>query len=73
MNTDIRRALKNFIDQSSVYNQAALAKKAGLTPSQLSAVLNKKRKLSADEFFSLCMALGVTPNDLFAASTQKSA
>lgn len=48
------------------FKQAAIAKKAGLTEQQLSDIINKRRKLDANEMFSLCRAMGTDPNSLFA-------
>lgn len=45
--------------------QAFIAKKAGLTEQQLSDIINKRRRMDANEMFSICLALDVTPNDLF--------
>lgn len=45
--------------------QSFIAKKAGLTEQQLSDIINKRRRLDANEMFNICLALDVTPNDLF--------
>ncbi len=47
------------------YKQSAIAIKAGLTEQQLSDIVNKRRKLNANEMFSICKAMGITPNVLF--------
>lgn len=49
--------------------QAFIAKKVGLTEQQLSDIINKRRRLDANEMFNLCLALDVTPNDLFARTS----
>ena len=46
------------------YSQAAIAKKANMNPSKLSMVLNKNRRLEANELFSLCEAMEITPVEL---------
>jgi len=51
--------------KSRGYKQAAIASKAGLTEQQLSDIVNKRRKMDANEMFELCKAMGLTPNDLF--------
>ena len=43
--------------------QKAIAERAGYSERQLSAMLNGKRKLWADDYERLCSALGKTPND----------
>jgi transcriptional regulator with XRE-family HTH domain len=60
MSIDSRSALNDLI-KNGAYNQAAIAKKAGLTPSQLSGILNKRRKMDSDEMFALCDVLNITP------------
>ena len=45
--------------------QSFIARQAGLTEQQLSDIVNKRRKLDANEMFDLCTAIGITPNDLF--------
>jgi len=52
------------------FKQSAIALKAGLTEQQLSDIINKRRKLDANEMFSLCDALMIDPNSLFAACKQ---
>lgn len=47
------------------YKQSAIAIKAGLTEQQLSDIVNKRRRLNANEMFSICKAMGITPNVLF--------
>lgn len=46
------------------YKQVAIAEKAGLTEQQLSDIINKRRKLEANEMFFLCQAMNIMPNDL---------
>lgn len=60
---DIRDNLGAFIDDSNLI-QARIAKRAGLAPSKLCAVLKKRRDLEANELFDLCDALGTTPEAL---------
>lgn len=60
---DIRDNLSEFIDDSNLV-QSKIAKRAGLTPSKLCAVLKKRRDLEANELFNLCDALGTTPEAL---------
>ena len=60
---DIRDNLKSVIETKG-FVQAVIAEKAGITPSQLSLILNKNRKLEANEMFDLCQALEMTPMEL---------
>ncbi len=57
---DVRINLKEII-QDRGFRQAAIAKKARLSPCKLSQVVNLERKLEADEMFALCKAMGITP------------
>lgn len=50
------------------FKQASIAKKAGLTAQQLSDIVNKRRKIDANEMFLLCEAIGTDPNSLFRSS-----
>lgn len=60
---DIRENLKAIINDSG-YKQAIIAEKANLTPAMLSGVLNKARKLDANELFVLCDVLNISPEQL---------
>ena len=60
---DTRAALSEIIKEGA-YNQAALAKKASLSPAQLSQILHKRRKMDSDEMFALCDALNIQPSQL---------
>ena len=51
------------------FKQSAIASKAGLTEQQLSDIINKRRRMDANEMFSLCEALGILPNVLFVDET----
>lgn len=45
------------------FNQAEIARKAGMTTQALSDSLRGVRRLTADEYVNLCRALDRTPND----------
>lgn len=60
---DIRVNLKSVI-RDKCYIQAAIAKKANMTPCKLSQVLNLERRLEANELFALCDAVNMTPMEL---------
>lgn len=61
--TDVRINLREMIRERG-FRQAAIAKKAGMSPSKLSQVLNLERKLEANEMFALCDAMRITPVEL---------
>lgn len=63
MYIDIRDKLKDVIADKG-YIQAVIAKKANMNPSKLSSILNKKRKLEANELFDLCNVIEMTPVEL---------
>lgn len=65
MRTDVRTVLKSVFKRKAVV-QAEIARRAGLTPDQLSAVINKRRRLEAGELFRICDALDMSPDELFA-------
>lgn len=53
--------------------QKAVAKRAGLSIQQLSALLNHRKVIKDVDVIALANALDVTPNDLFADIRQGSA
>lgn len=61
---DARDGLLREINRRGV-KQVALSECTGLTPQQISDILNKRRKLNANELFDFCRGLGITPNDVF--------
>lgn len=63
MSADIRDNLKAVI-KCKGFVQATIAKKANLAPAKLSQILNKERRLEANELFNLCEALEMTPTEL---------
>ena len=62
---DARDGIAEAIKEGG-YKQQFIAAKAGLKEMQLSDIVHKRRKMDANEMFRLCVALGITPNDLFA-------
>lgn len=62
---DARDGIADAIRESG-YKQCVIAERAGMTNMQLSAIVNKRRKMDANEMFRLCVALNTTPNALFA-------
>ncbi len=63
---DIRDVLDEEIQRRG-FKQLAIAHMAGLKKQQLSDILNKRRKLGADELFALCDVIGISPNEVYAA------
>lgn len=57
---DIREQIYSIIIERA-YKQSEIARRSGLTPDQLCAVLKKRRRLDANELFRVCEALGMTP------------
>lgn len=66
---DIRDVLKAQIDEKGL-KQCAVARKAGMRESQLSAILSKRRKLAIDEMFTICRLIDVKPDELYALAQQ---
>lgn len=62
-NMDVRDNLKKVISDKG-FIQASIAKKAGISPCKLSAILSKSRKLEANEMFDLCEAMEISPCEL---------
>lgn len=53
---DVRKILKGEIERRG-FNQAAIARKAGMTSQQLSDVFNMRRKLESNEMLAVCEAM----------------
>lgn len=64
MLVDVRDNLKELIKDKGLI-QASIAKRINLSPSTLSMILNKTRRLDANELFDICRALEITPMDLY--------
>lgn len=60
---DVRSILKNIMSERG-FNQAAIARKAKMTPSKLSDILNLRRKLDANDMFDLCDAMEISYSEL---------
>lgn len=69
---DVRDALALEL-KNRCFMQSAIAEKAGLTKQQLSDVINKRRRLEANEMLRICKVTGIAPNALFEAVAQDSA
>lgn len=63
MQPDIRINLRSVIKDRG-YIQAVIARKANLSATKLSQILNLDRKLEANELFDVCSAIGMTPMEL---------
>lgn len=63
MSFDIRDNMRAVIKERG-FSQAAIARKAGMSPCKLSQVVNLERRLDANEMFALCEAMGMTPVEL---------
>ena len=50
--------IKKYIANSG-YKINAIAERAGLPANTFSAMINGKRKITAEEYFAICKALGV--------------
>lgn len=51
------------------FKQSAIAKMAGLTEQQLSDIINKRRKMDANEMFQLCSVMGASMEAMFYPDT----
>lgn len=60
---DVRDCLKPAIEDTG-FKQVAVAEKANLSVQQLSDIVNKRRRLDANEMISICNAIGITPDKL---------
>lgn len=60
---DVRLILKSVINDRG-FSQAAIARKANISPSKLSDILNLRRRLDANEMFDICDAMEISYSDL---------
>jgi transcriptional regulator with XRE-family HTH domain len=61
--SDVRVVLKSIIHDRG-FSQAAIARKAKMSPAKLSDILNLRRRLEANDMFALCDAMNINCNDL---------
>lgn len=70
--TDVRIRLRDIIHERG-FTQAVIARKACMTPQQLTDVLRLRRKLEANEMIALCDVMGINMNDLVSDDTDQPA
>ena len=58
----VQSRLSEYIDRMGI-KQKKICDKTGIRTDTLSAILNNKRKMTADEFELICRAIEKTPND----------
>lgn len=63
MSFDVRDNIKVAI-KDRCFTQSSIANKANMSPAVLSMILNKKRKLEANELYDLCEAMEISPTEL---------
>lgn len=63
-NTSIANNVRRIV-QARGLKYTAVAAKAGMTPTQLSALLCGRRSLKADDISALINALDISPNEIF--------
>ncbi len=63
MRFDIRDNIRVAI-KDRCFTQSSIASKAHMSPNILSMVLNKKRRLEANELYDLCEAMEISPTEL---------
>lgn len=70
--TAIADNTRRIITERGLKNRA-VAERAGFSENQFSAILNKRRVVRDIDVIAIAHALGVTPNELFADTSQSSA
>lgn len=63
MSFDIRENIKMAI-RDRCFTQSGIARKAHMSPTNLSLILNKKRRLEANELYDLCEAMEMSADEL---------
>lgn len=59
---NVQERVSEYILNNGI-KQSFIVERTGLNKDVISAILNKRRKMTADEFEIICRALGKTPND----------
>ena len=59
---NVQSRIAQYISANGI-KQSFIVEKTGLSKDIVSAIINKKRKMSADEYELFCKALNKTPND----------
>ncbi len=57
----IAEKLNEYVNKNGI-NQIYIAKKTGLTEDTVLQMLNGNRRILADEFLMICVALNIDPN-----------
>ncbi len=60
--------IKGYIGEEGI-KQKVIAKKAGYSEKQFSAMMRGTRKINADDYEKICIALGKKPNDFMIIPT----
>lgn len=58
--------IKIYIGEEGI-KQKTVARKAGYSEKQFSAMMRGNRKIDADDYEKICIALGKEPNDFMSA------
>lgn len=59
--------IKNYISEAGL-KFGAVAEKAGIPANTFSAMMNGKRKITVEEYFMICKALNVSPEEFYKRS-----
>lgn len=57
---EVNARIKAYIDEHGL-KQSRIAIKAGLSTQKFNAMLNRRRRIYAEEFGAICKALGTNP------------
>lgn len=63
MGFDVRDNIR-FAIKERCFIQSSIAMRAHMSPSVLSMILSKKRRLEANELYDLCAAMEISPTEL---------
>lgn len=64
----VNEQLKEIVEERGI-RQTFLVNKTGMSSDAISRILNSNRKITAEEFLSLCIALDVDPRSFFPCKT----
>lgn len=67
---NVQSRISEYIRNAGI-KQTVICEKTGIRPDAMSAMLNSKRKMTADEFEKICRAIDKSPNDFMSLEQEE--
>lgn len=65
---NVQNRISEYIRNAGI-KQSVICKKTGIRTDTMSAIMTSRRKMTADEFEKICIALDKEPNDFMLSET----